>query len=367
MLLDVKLYLSEHTQLYQNANLLVGLSELARAGRIGLEVEAPNSPEVDPSLLNYTGLTIEVQGPDAVDSRIFFDQHDRSDLWNTEALATCDVYFKRCHIAADRDRLHEAARRKILPLGPILPCRTGHTSRLILRSLVGARLGSARRRLLPLIAMLVSWYRSLPDLADFERLPGMPADSVVLFQPRLYDRGETGDEDHEALNGWRVEVLRALRAAFPGRFRGGLVPTPIARSRYPDLLSPLPCNRTRYIRWSKRNLISVSIRGLWGSLPCKVGESLAASQCLVSERFRHDLIVPLREGTHWLGYRTADECVAACGRLLDDAALAQEMRRANYESYLAAVRPDALMARCLQLAGLGKADHASGPIPATSI
>jgi hypothetical protein len=79
--------------------------------------------------------------------------------------------------------------------------------------------------------------------------------------------------------------------------------------------------------------VSVVTTGIHQSVPGKLGESLAAGRCIVTEPLAYELPVQLEEGRHYLVFRNPEECVAQCRRLLDDDGLAAAMQAANREYY----------------------------------
>jgi hypothetical protein len=70
----------------------------------------------------------------------------------------------------------------------------------------------------------------------------------------------------------------------------------------------------------------------------------------VTEPLKYRLPVPLEEGKNYLSFRTPEECVEACERLLGDPQFARQMRDENYRYYLNEVEPSALVYKCLKIA-----------------
>ena len=141
--------------------------------------------------------------------------------------------------------------------------------------------------------------------------------------------------------------MRALKEAFGTQFIGGLRPSRYALDHYPDCVVDDSFDFAEHLRQTKINLINVNTDGLHNSTGWKLAEMLAAATCVVAERPKHKLPVPLTEGLHYQSFTTPDECVAACRILLADAELANNMRHANYAYYRHQVRPDSLIERCL--------------------
>jgi hypothetical protein len=194
----------------------------------------------------------------------------------------------------------------------------------------------------------VRQYLATPSQAAFEQNPDVAVEPAVMFQTRLWTADEIPPEEVKPLNESRVAMVRALKNAFGTRFVGGLVPTAYAREHYQDELTPHSARYSDYLRLKKRCLISVYTRGVEHSLAFKLGETLAAAQCLVSVPLRYELPRPLVAGEHYLPFETPDEAVAACRRLLDNPQLASRMRHANFEYYRREVEPSAHVANVLR-------------------
>ena len=172
---------------------------------------------------------------------------------------------------------------------------------------------------------------------------------MILFQTRVWEPEQTS-ENLEQVNDERAVLVRLLRKTFGPRFRGGLVPTPFARQRYPDVLLEEAYRRTDFIRMVKRNLIGVYTRGLHNSLAFKLPEYLAASMCIVSDPMLNQLPEPLVAGEHFLEFHDPDQCLAQCERLLSRPDEAREMRRRNHDYYEQWVAPAQHLQRCLERA-----------------
>jgi hypothetical protein len=184
--------------------------------------------------------------------------------------------------------------------------------------------------------------------------PEEPAEERILFQTRLWMPQECpriSEGRLAVINKTRVNMVRSLRKAFGEQFSGGLIPTALAQQQYPDCCLPSGnAGRRNYFDLVKSCLICVTTAGLHESIGFKLPEYLAASRCIVTEPLKYRLPVPLEDGKHYLSFRTADECVTACERLLKDSQFANQMRRANHDYYLSEVEPAKLVYRCLHSA-----------------
>jgi hypothetical protein len=256
-------------------------------------------------------------------------------------------YFKRAWYRPEVEALPPEMGRKVLPFGLNYGCRTWSSTWRFLRTVGGpiAREGlSGFQRLRQLLAV--------PTPPDFEQGPDAPVEPAVAFQTRLWTADEIVPAEVEPLNTERVAMVRALRKAFGRRFVGGLVPTAYAMKHFPDDLTPHPSKYATYLAVKKRCLIGVYTRGVEHSLAFKLGETFAASQCLVSVALRYETPSPIEPGRHYLPFTSIDECVAACEALLGDPARAAGMRRENHAYYLREVEPAAHIRRVLERLGV---------------
>jgi hypothetical protein len=348
---------------------LAGLCELARSGEIRLALR----PSDERAAHTWDPLTLwlELSDPEARRARsIAIDLLDRSDQFALPALERCDAYFKRSFHAPDLRALAPLLRAKVRPYGLNFACRTWDSTLRVLATTLPRGL----LRWTPLAfgdrsalrAELDVWrqYVTTPLLEAFEHAPSEPVDTVVMFQTRVWGAMDMGPDRLEEVNRPRVALVRALRHAFGPRFRGGLVPTDLARSLYPDALSAEPSRRDAYVAFAKRALVGIYTRGLHHSLAFKLGEYLASSKCMVSEPLRNELPAPLRQGEHLLEYQSIEECVSACDRLLSDPTLASEMRWNNWRYYRRQTRPAERLRAVLKSAlAAAVPDETSNPRP----
>jgi hypothetical protein len=333
----VDYFINTDQYLYYASMLHAGLGMLARRGEIDLRYRFPKTAEERELVADPLTVCLAVGDRGGSSQRVVaIDTRDRSDLFGEGALARSDVYLKRCFHRPDLDRLAPDLARKVGPFGFNYYCRNRESTAGVLRVL-GPRLAAkGPAGLRHLYNFLV-----LPAVALFEQGPEAAVEPTVVFQTRVWEPHETKGRGDSTINEERVALVRALRNAFGDRFRGGVVPTPRALAEFPDDVSRLPTRRARYTAWSKTNLIGVYSRGVHRSLAAKLPEYLAASQCIVAEPEQNELPVPLEEGRHYLGFKTPDECVAACRRIFDDPTLAASIRRANHAYYTNEVEPAA--------------------------
>ncbi len=319
---------------YHTARWLSGFWLLHQSGEISLRfLIRPNRAPADEPTDSILSFEIDSAGKTR---RVVTDFRDRSDLFSLDALGNCDVYFKRSYYASD---LPSSQAPKILPLGLNFTCRAPGLTTALCRAQIPHLISSP--------PTFFSWLRRqfrclsvVPPQRALERAPTQPAIPAVIFQTRLWEESDVGPTAAE-INQSRVSILRALRESLGPQFHGGLVPTPLAKRNFPDLLAPAGGQKSKYLKTAQSRLVGVYTEGLHHSTAWKLGEYIAASQCIAAEKPRNALPKKLIEGTHYLPFSTPEECVAACRRLLNDESLAQSMRRENHTYYVEELAPDA--------------------------
>lgn len=319
--------LSKETSVQETAKVFDGLHALARRGLIRFGIEA------DPSRSHPRIVRLDARRS-GEDRRIAIDLADQADQFSRDDLQAADIYFKRSLRQAPLAGLSGEFRAKVRPFGLNNPA--------IGLAAAGSMLKARRRtgRSWHELAEDARHLLALPDPRAFEASPAAPADALVLFQTRLW-----GSKDPAvlALNEERTKLIRALRKALGARFLGGLVPGEYALAHHPDLVTRLPYRMRAYPHLIKRALVAVSSAGLHDSVPFKVGEYLAAGRCIVAQAPTASLPAPLDEGRHYLAFETAEQCVAACDRLLSSPTLARRMRESNWRYYRRNSEPAAQM------------------------
>ncbi len=346
MVTTVSLLFDLNQDFYHLSSVYTGLDELHGKGLIRFRMVAPPPELAELAAMQPSPLLLKVERLGRPAQVIVIDLHDMGALLCPQALPMCDVYFKRSYHAPDLEGVDPAQRRKILPFGMNYASRTTSSfARLLMVAMpgiLGQGVAGLRR---------LRHHQALPTVAELEQSCDNPLDETVVFQTRVWGAHETdGQGEADAVNEPRVALVRALRKQFGDRFRGGLVPTPIALARYPEEISRHSSKRKEYIAMSKRNLVGIYTRGLFHSTAFKLPEYFAASQCIVAEPVRNACPDPLVQGVHYLPFGGVDECLAACDRLLSNPQAALDMRRANHAYYKAHIRPAEHMAELLETA-----------------
>lgn len=276
---------------------------------------------------------------------VFFDLSDTSAL-NRDALSRCTAYFKRSYVS---DVTYTA---KVHPLGLNYEVYTGGFNRFELARLLSRR-GSFRRTLAR-CAEQVGW-STIPTVTNTSDAPRYGQRPRVLFMARAWDPVGEGDvltqterQERVAINETRRACIEGLRKAFGADFYGGLAHSAYALKQYPHVLLPdAATSRKRdYLSRLQHYPICIATTGLHGSIGWKLGEYVASSKAIVSERL--SAIVPgFAAGQHYHYFKTPEQCVEAVGRLMEDATARHRMMTDNWIYYQQALRPDRIVIRAL--------------------
>ncbi|WNR43798.1 glycosyltransferase family 1 protein [Paenibacillus roseipurpureus] len=167
----------------------------------------------------------------------------------------------------------------------------------------------------------------------------------ILFATRTWSE-EVDDlsmEETKVIDDRRAQCIRELRNHFGPRFIGGFSQREYARKHYSDcLLDDSKTNRTHFMKLVKESDICLATMGLFGSNGWKLGEYVAASKGIVSERLRYQ-VPGFKSNDHYLEFTDVEECVKQTIELASNPALLLQMKRNNYNYYHAFLRPDQLI------------------------
>jgi hypothetical protein len=347
---SITLYQSVFAKIEHSALLYVGFQKLAYVGDINFTIRRQTA-ELS-RLVATDDLVVCGSYESAVNTsplRFVVDLRDRCDTVNEALLVWTDVYFKRSLQFKKQAGNNSEMQNKLAFYGLNFAARDsffGKDSIYLLANLMSTPVSLALSR--------IKAFVSLPPLPLFEQSASATVSRSVLFQTRVWTASDVPKGDSEALNEKRVNLVKALRQQFGLRFQGGLVPTPLALSRYPELISPLHPKRRSYANLAKRNLVGVYSEGLSDSTAFKFLEYVAASQCIVAETIANQLPEECVEGVNYIGFDTIEGCIIACERLISEKKCSEVMRKANERLYLESAGPLARAKAMLKVLGAFK-------------
>lgn len=177
----------------------------------------------------------------------------------------------------------------------------------------------------------------------------------ILFLTRLWDDQEEGFSPEDLaertyINTMRIEIIQGLRERYGERFVGGLNDCELSRKWAPNLIVPREyTERRKYLKLLHSSDICIGSMGLFESIGWKTGEYVAAAKAIVNERFHYQVPGDFAEGTHYLAFSTAGECLDAVQSLMEDPKRMYQMKLANQKYYREFLRPDVMVKNTLDI------------------
>jgi hypothetical protein len=327
-----------------------GFAELARRGLIDLQARR---------LEGYSGykyslplLRVLVNGQ----FLLLYDMLDISTIPSWVEPDEVDYYFKRSY-SLDYVRSLQLE-RKVYPLRLAYPVFSRHDF-YFCRALWSRNLRDfivqfvkGQRLLSKLLNVQTSIYTSSIDA--YEQPPIPVQEPKVIFMTQVWWVNEnTRDEfteERRYINVMRASCIRLLRKEFGQNFIGGLKPTAYAREHFGDCLleDGRAAEKRNYLQAMHRAHIGVATMGLYGSIGFKVGEYVAASKAIVTEKITQVVPGDFRADKNYLEFETPEECVERVRELADDKTRLAGMMRENSSYYARYLRPDAMIMNTLE-------------------
>lgn len=279
--------------------------------------------------------------------KLFYDVWDGyQDPEDVElGLQYCDFYFKRSFSEEKNRELFQNYQEKMYPLG--FNYYVTHPGNPVHEPLW-------RGLLRPLQGKTAEQY-FVPKVFETDGEIRCADPPKILFLARLWSRedwleGDPANDEREAISQSRIEIIRTLRREYGDAFTGGINDCPLSRQLAPDLIVPRELTeRRRYLQAMHGSDICIGTTGLHGSIGWKTGEYVAAGKAIVHEEMCYSVTGDFREGVNYLSFRTAQECVEAVARLIEDPERLLAMKRANAAYYRQYLRPDMLIKHTLEI------------------
>lgn len=260
-------------------------------------------------------------------------------------LNTCDFWFRRSFSSEKNEYLFPTQYQKMYPLGfnYHVTCKGDPTGEPVWKALLKPLLGRAPDR----------YFTQEKFEGKAERKPEKPV--KIMFLTRLWDDREPGFSMEELaertyINNMRIEIIRALRSRYGEQFVGGLNDCALSRQWAPDLIMPVKyTERRKYLKLLHSSDICIGSMGLFESIGWKTGEYVAAAKAVVNEHLHFTVTGDFEEGKNYLSFGSAEECLDAVQRLVEDPELLYSMKLANERYYREYLRPDVLVKNTLDL------------------
>jgi Glycosyl transferases group 1 len=341
---------SPHFDLTIMSGILSGLATLEKRKRLSLSFEFMSTSENNPEPLMELVVTDREIGEVR---NVVIDCYDRADRVSPSALKFSDVYFKRAFGPETRGAACPSNAQKIVPAGLSIACYSREALRHVCMSVLASSSKESSRTRSALAELLHRAYEGARLWLTFPPPQGPVLRDTdvkhlnIVFQPRLWPTTPGSGDQFDVANDDRIATVLALRRAFPHERAIGLVHSEVAAAMAPELLLPEHVRTGKYHAQLRQARIAVSCVGLSGSVGFKFGESMAAGTAIVSQPISHEFLAPIIEGVHYLAYRSPEECVDVCRRLMSDRALVARMHEVNRRYFLDWVDPSAHVAHLL--------------------
>jgi hypothetical protein len=274
----------------------------------------------------------------------------------TDELDHCDFYFKRSYSEAVNAALPPSQRRKIRPLGLGYRVLPSSVDMFAVRRAFRLR-GAARTHVRSVLRQAVDVHnlvRFEPRVHAMESAPDFTLEPRVLFLVAAYDphddSGRTPEkvEDRIYINETRARCIRLLKKALGDRFTGGFASSPFTTKHYGDLVAPETTTlQQNYLATVRSHPICVATTGLHGSIGWKLGEYVAFSKAVVSEKLVYGVPGDFAPEKHYLEFTSPEGCVEAAVRLVENRDLRERLMSNNAAYYQSYLRPDSLINHAL--------------------
>ena len=246
------------------------------------------------------------------------DLYDASFSFSKHALENCDYIFKRNYEQRIIEKLPLAYQRKILPLGLTFGTHSefkNGNSRLFWGLLISNLIVYTKydrlffKRLFNCFREQISHWKFIKTtrlIKDFEKVNQF-SDDTILFQTRCFPHEE--GEDVKKIHQQRYDLVLLLREKFGEKFKGGIIPSPIAIQNYSGALSNLPSDPVSYLKTVKNSKIVIYTRGLANSPAWKMAEYLSQGKVIIAEKLSAGLAYPLIDGKEVLFFENHHDLI----------------------------------------------------------
>ena len=256
-------------------------------------------------------------------------------------LNRCDLYFKRSYSTEKNLALFPQFDDRIRPLGLyyFLTAKGNPLNDCL----------SARERILDLVGV-----RSRASFTKdkFECVPSYKRDGLkTIFYTRLWEPNlgiPELDAEREYINKMRVQIIETLSRKYGSAFFGGLHSDPFTKGYAPQLiLSKATTTKNAYLDLMHQCDICIGSMGLHESIGGKTAEYVAAAKAIINERLHYEVPGDFKEGQNYISFETAEECVDAVDRLMNDPDKVFEMKKKNLAYYIEYLEPASMIGRTL--------------------
>ena len=287
--------------------------------------------------------------------RLHYDTHDS---WEVDAadLKNCDFYFKRSYSPSLIKGLGKE-KDKVFPLGMNYLVLANKLDYYAFQRTLNLTNGMDMIKSIIYSLMPIN-LRFSPRVDTMEASPDYDKPPKILFMAQAWDpyddkdRSEDKIKERMTINETRAQCIELLRKEFKDDFCGGFAHTNYALKNYQNVLLPDKnlSSKKNYIRLLKSYPICIATSGLHGSIGWKMGEYIAFSKAILSERLNYKVPGQLISGRNYIEFYTPEDCVEKAKQLFLDRKLRNKLMTNNANYYQSHLRPDSLVMDTINVA-----------------
>lgn len=344
------------------SQIFTGFSLLNKSGEISLTQECLDKKPIDLTSEVHLQYAKNVHLLVILNNKIklYYDMHDSYEI-NTEVAERVDYYFKRSY---EPNEVPNHLASKVFPLGLNYFVTTNYFDIFEIRRILAFQ-GDWAHKVKGVVKLLAGASKIVPTnflmRSTHENIYSSPdclQGSRVLFMVRSWDPEEFPGHSAEQIDGiihineTRARCVKLLRKEFGKAFTGGFQHTGYAKNKFKDVLlenGDLSA-KDSYIKLLQQHPICVATTGLHKSIGGKLGEYVAFSKSIVSEKLNYSVPGEFKKRSNYLEFETPEQCVEQCVKLFSDTELRCNMMKKNNIYYHEYLRPDVLVKRTLEIA-----------------
>ena len=189
---------------------------------------------------------------------------------------------------------------------------------------------------------------------DFEYYPIKAIRDKVLFLTRVWNPlGEDVFSEEEKLlrekiNKTRIMCLEACGQEFGDRFTGGLWQDDFSDAHFRHYVLPISqTNKSTFLKRVREHTICIATTGLYKSIGWKMGEYVAASRAIVSEKLQFEVPGNFKKDQNYFEFENQDQLLEKIDTLLRNKELLIQTMKNNYQYYNNYLKPDILVLNTL--------------------
>lgn len=287
------------------------------------------------------------------------DLYDASYSFSKYALDHCDFVFKRNYESKYVTQLPDAYQKKLHPLGWCFGVHSTY-KKSNLKFYIGLLLSNVLLniktdrhffiRILKTIQQQKKHWKFINttrNLQSFDRQPTPPENDYIVFQTRCFVH--ENELALKELHQQRYQIIKLLQQHFPDQFKGGFIPTAIAKQKYNDALTNLPTDPASYLALVKASKIGIYTQGIQDSPAWKMAEYLSQGKVIIAQRFPTELPMPIENLKEVLIFDKIEEIPDLCKKVFSNKQLASDLSANGREYYQLYISPGRNVKRILNL------------------